>query len=259
LKIGVGTFLKAALFSPAAYGLVTIVGLLVLLEATVQANLVSKWIVPLPTEVGSAIWELFVSDTIESALASTTTAVAVCTALVIAFGLPIGYLLYRYPKYGEAYGTLLKSLFSVPMILLFPVFLVMFGRNYVAIICCAFSHCVLPVIIYTHEALFGVPAVLLKVGKTFRVSNRDKFWKIMLPHALPTIFVGIRLAMIYVLVYIVGIEYMISFGGLGHLISDMYARFDIPKTFAAIVFVILLSGSLYFVMRGIEAWMRRLR
>ena len=123
----------------------------------------------------------------------------------------------------------------------------------------AFLHCVLPVIIYTREALIGVPAVFLKVGATFNVSDSGRFWKILLPHAVPGVFVGIRLSAVYVLVYVIGIEFVISLGGLGQLISEMYQRFEIPKTFAAICFVVIFSALIYFVLRGIEGWMRRTR
>lgn len=244
---------------PAVYGLAAIAVLLVLWEAIVLAGVVSKWVLPSPSEIAVAIWELQYSGALNAALLATMEAVALAAIPVVVFGLAIGYLLYKYPLAGSAYSTLLGSLFAVPLILFFPIFLVIFGRTYTAIVVCAFLHCVLPVIIYTREALLGVPAVFLKVGATFNISDRDRFWKILLPHALPTIFVGIRLSLIYVLVYIVGIEFVISFEGLGRLISDMYLRFEISKTFAAIFFVVILSASLYFALKGAESWMRRAR
>lgn len=250
---------KRAAVLPAVYGFAFIAGLLLLLEGAVRAGLISKWILPSPAEIANAIWELQLSGALEAAVYQTMKAVSLCAIPVITVGVLTGYLLYRYPLAGRAYGPLLGSLFAVPLILFFPIFLVIFGRNYLALGACAFLHCVLPVIIYTREALLRVPPVFLKVGATFNVSDRDRFWKILFPHALPTIFVGIRLSVTYVLVYIVGIEFVISFGGLGLLISEMYQRFEIPKTFAAIFFVVLLSASLYFVLRGAEAWMRRAR
>lgn len=244
---------------PAVYGALFIAGLVLAAEVAVRTGMLSKWILPSPGEIAYAMWELQLSGALLGALYPTMKAVALCAAPVIAIGVIVGYLLYRFPLAGEAYTPLLGSLFAIPLILFFPIFLVVFGRNYVALTACAFLHCVLPVVIYTREALIRVPAVFLKVGATFNVSGRDRFWKILFPHALPTIFVGIRLSVIYVLVYIVGIEFVISFGGLGLLISEMYQRFEIPKTFAAISFVVILSAFIYFVLRGAESWMRRVR
>ena len=67
------------------------------------------------------------------------------------------------------------------------------------------------------------------------------FWKIYFPAALPTIFVGMRLGMIFALINIVGVEFLINFGGLGQLINDLAERYDLPGTYAAICFVILVS------------------
>ena len=43
----------------------------------------------------------------------------------------------------------------------------------------------------------------------------------MFPAALPTIFVGVRLGMIFALINIVGVEFLINYGGLGQLINDL--------------------------------------
>lgn len=158
---------------PAVHGALFIAGLVLTIEAVVRASIVSKWVLPSPGEIAVAIWELHLSGALLGALYPTMKAVALCAILVIGVGVLVGYLLYRYPVAGEAYSPLLGSLFAIPLILFFPIFLVIFGRNYMALTACAFLHCVLPVIIYTREALTRVPAVFLKVGATFNVSDPD--------------------------------------------------------------------------------------
>ena len=56
----------------------------------------------------------------------------------------------------------------------------------------------------------------------------QSFTKILLPAALPTIFVGIRLGLIFTLINVVGVEYIINFGGLGQLVNDLAERYDMP-------------------------------
>ncbi len=55
------------------------------------------------------------------------------------------------------------------------------------------------------------------------------FWKIQLPSALPTIFIGIQLGLIFALINIVGVEFLINFGGLGQLINDLAERYDLRR------------------------------
>ena len=78
----------------------------------------------------------------------------------------------------------------------------------------------------------------------------------MLPAALPTIFTGIRLGLIFALINVVGVEFLINYGGLGQLINDLAERYDLPGTYAAICFVILVSVVFFLALERIERWLR---
>ena len=66
--------------------------------------------------------------------------------------------------------------------------------------------------------------------------RRSSSGKSCFPAALPTIFVGVRLGLIFALINIVGTEFLINFGGLGQLINDLAERYDLAGTYAAICF-----------------------
>ena len=70
--------------------------------------------------------------------------------------------------------------------------------------------------------------VLLDVGRSFRLTPSQQFWKILLPAALPSVFVGLRLGLIFAMINIVGVEFLINFGGLGQLINELAERYDLP-------------------------------
>ena len=82
------------------------------------------------------------------------------------------------------------------------------------------------------------------------------FWKILFPAALPVIFSGIRLSWTFVLISVVGIEFLINLGGLGQLINDLAERYDLPGTYAAISFVILVSIVFFVLLERLEKWLR---
>ena len=73
---------------------------------------------------------------------------------------------------------------------------------------------------------------------------------------LPTVFVGVRLGMIFALINIVGVEFLINFGGLGQLVNELAERYDLPGTYAAICFVILVSIMFFMATERIERWLR---
>ena len=111
-------------------------------------------------------------------------------------------------------------------------------------------------ILKTLEGLQGARTVLIDVGRSFRLTPSQLFWKILLPSALPTIFVGLRLGLIFALINIVGVEFLINFGGLGQLVNELSERYDLPGTYAAICFVILVSVLFFLGTERIERWLR---
>jgi hypothetical protein len=56
----------------------------------------------------------------------------------------------------------------------------------------------------------------------------QQFWKVLLPAALPAVFVGLKLGLIFAMINIVGVEFLINFGGLGQLINELAERYDLP-------------------------------
>ncbi len=111
-------------------------------------------------------------------------------------------------------------------------------------------------ILKTIEGLAEHPQVLVNVGRSFNLTPTQQFWKIMFPAALPTIFVGLRLGLIFALINIVGVEFLINFGGLGQLINDLAERYDLAGTYAAICFVILVSVLFFMALEKVERWLR---
>ena len=107
----------------------------------------------------------------------------------------------------------------------------------------------------TIEGLSTTRRVLLNVGRSFKLTPAQQFWKIYFPSALPTIFVGIRLGLIFALINVVGVEFLINFGGLGHLINELAERYDLAGTYAAICFVVLVSIVFFMATERAERWL----
>jgi len=141
-------------------------------------------------------------------------------------------------------------------VLTYPLFMVIFGRNAWTIIMMGFLSALPPVILKTIEGISGTRKVLINVGRSFKLTATQQFWKILFPAALPTIFVGIRLGLIFALINIVGTEFLINFGGLGQLINDLAERYDLAGTYAAICFVILVSVLFFMTLEKAERWLR---
>ena len=131
-----------------------------------------------------------------------------------------------------------------------------FGRSAWTMIMMGFIAALPPVILKTVEGISGTRKVLVNVGRSFNLTPTQQFWKILFPAALPTIFVGVRLGLIFALINIVGVEFLINFGGLGQLINELAERYDLAGTYAAICFVILVSVLFFMALEKAERWLR---
>ena len=242
--------------SPAVAGLCGLFVLSLAVEAAVAFGILSPLVFARPSHALAAVGAVQADQGLVQAFLVTLGQTFAATTLALLAGIPFGYFLYRQRTFGEAYEGWLAALFAAPIVLLYPLFLVIFGRGYVTLVLMGFIPAAIPIIMKTREGLLTIPKTFLNVGRSFKVTDRDMFWKIMLPAAVPSIFTGIRLGVMYGLVNIVAIEYLIDFGGLGRIVSEMYFRFEVPGTYASILFVILVSVLFYWGFGWIE---RRLR
>ena len=215
--------------------------LLLALEWLVASGVVSSAVVARPSVAFASIGRLQANHDLFGAFRMTmaTTIVAIMLELLVA--IPFGYFLYKRQAYSIAYTGWLAALSAAPIFLLFPLFLVIFGRNIVTLIVMGFLPGVIPLILHVQDGFRSVKKTYLNVGESFGLGKQTIFWKIMVPAAAPTIFTGFRLALMYTLINIVAIEYLVDLGGLGRLVADRYFHFDIPATYGAIAAVTLVS------------------
>ena len=214
---------------------------LVALEALVYFGTVSPLILSRPTAMALAFWQDLVNGEIPKLFLATMVEVAIAFVLSAIFGFGAGYLLWRYERWGVAYETILGAVFSSPIVLVYPIFLVIFSRNPAAIVAMGFLSGYIPMILGVRDGLFGVNRTLVRVGESLNLSRSAIFWKIQLPAAAPTIFTGLRLGFTYAFVNIIAVEFLAEIGGLGKMVSSSYFRFQIDMMYAGIGATILLT------------------
>jgi ABC-type nitrate/sulfonate/bicarbonate transport system permease component len=243
-------------FAPALLGVGALVGFLVLLEILIRTGLLNRFIVPPPSEIGLSFQRVIVEEDVLQRFWQTAKECFWATALIAVFGVGVGVLMHRVTLLRRATETWVGALASAPTVLMYPLFLVIFGRSALTIIMMGFVAGLPPVILKTLEGLSGTRRVLINVGRSFNLTPWQLFWKIAFPSALPTIFIGLRLGMIFALINVVGVEFLINFGGLGQLINELAERYDLAGTYAAICFVILVSILFFMVTEKAERWLR---
>lgn len=230
---------------------------LILLEAAVRTGMISSLFVAPPSESIMQMGRDLIKGEFIALVGLTLYEIAVAFVISTIVGVAAGYLLWRLPRVGIAYDPLLAGLFSSPIILLYPIFVVIFGRTPAAVIAQGIAIGILPIILFTRQAFLGISPILLKVGASLSLSRKAVFRHILLPAAAPTIFTGLRLGLTYMLISIVSMEYIVQTGGLGKIVADTYLRFRMDELYSSIAYVVILSAAfIYITYRG-EQMVRR--
>jgi NitT/TauT family transport system permease protein len=237
-----------ARFLPALTGIFTAVAVLLVLELLIDADWVNAYLVPPPSAVLLSFGRMITEEHIAERFLLTAAEALGTGLLLVAVGIPLGLLLHRFPLIRRATETWVAAYASAPLVLAYPLFLVIFGRSALTIVMIGFFAGLAPVILKTLEGLTGIRPVLIDVSRSFRLSP-----------AAPTIFVGLRLGLIFALINIIGVEFLINFGGLGQLINDLAERYDLPGTYAAICFAVLVSVVFFAALERLERWYRPAR
>jgi ABC-type nitrate/sulfonate/bicarbonate transport system permease component len=146
-------------------------------------------------------------DTLASAFAGLAVGGAVGLALGIALGI--------FKPFDRLMEVTIESLRPVPSIALLPIALIALGFGYrMEIVIVAFA-CVWPILILSRAAVRSIEPRLIEVSRALKLSPGDRVRKIIIPAALPRIFLAFRLAAGIALIVAVTVEIAINPIGLG--------------------------------------------
>jgi ABC-type nitrate/sulfonate/bicarbonate transport system permease component len=87
-----------------------------------------------------------------------------------------------------------------------------------------------------------VDKVLIRVGRSFRATPWQMATKIYLPAMRAPVLNGIRLGFGTATVTCLLAETKLSNQGLGYMIMQIYARFDMPSLYGLLIIVFIIAG-----------------
>ncbi len=229
----------------------------VVVQGLSMAAVIDPYTVPSPVDAILAIGRIVAEENALGRMMETAREVVVAGVFTIAIGLIIGTLLHLGTTVRHALIDWVAALAAAPLVLAFPLFLVLLGRTSSTVVVMSVISAVVPMILKTVEGLGATRQVLINVGQVLNMTGPQIFRKILLPSALPVLFTGVRLSWTFVLISVVGIEFLISLDGLGQLINELSERYDLPGTYAAILLAILVSVLFFMVLEFAERWLQR--
>ena len=226
-------------------------------ETAVRLGWISTFFLAAPTRAAAVLWEQIVQGNALWLTTITLFEVSACLVISTVVGVLAGFLLWRYQLIGSSYEMFLAALFSSPVILAYPIFLVTFGRTSAAVIALSSIFGLIPIIINTKSAFQNVNPVFLQVGASMNLTCKQLFRYILIPAVAPVIFSGFRLALTYILKSVLGLEYVAQVGGVGMWLSDAAFKFAVEEVYAGLLGTIMLSIAFLYLINRTEVFLRR--
>jgi NitT/TauT family transport system permease protein len=237
------------------YRIAVIAGAIALLEVLCLTGVIDKITMPAPHIIARDLFRMLVSGRMNGAIVKTLTNTVLALGLALSVGVIAGALLHRARALRDTLDPLFATYYAVPVFAFYPFFIVVFGLGDLPQILIAFMLGVVAVIVNTLNGLDRVPVVLLKTARIMRLSPVDTAMRLTLPAAGPYIVTGIKLAVAYAFIGVIGSEFILSRGGIGYEISFAYTNFDNATMYPLIVLILLAS---VVINGGLSRWEHRL-
>ena len=178
------------------------------------------------------------------------TLVAFAYALVISIvlGIVLGLVLGVQRFSGDVAEPILVALYTIPKITLYPLILLIFGLGVSAKVAFGVIHGVIPIILFTLNAVKNINPVLIRTSRVMRLSPWQTASTVLTPAVMPELITGVRVGFSLTMLGVLIGEMFASQRGLGFLIINGINLHNVRITTAVIlivvVFAILANGLL---------------
>lgn len=182
------------------------------------------------------------------------TGAAFVVALVISLvgGLLLGVLLGAHRLSGEVSEPLLVGLYSIPKITLYPVVLLLFGLGMSAKIAFGAMHGIIPVVLFTMNAVRNIPQVYIRAAHAMRLTPAQMFLHVLVPACLPEIVTGFRFGFSLTLLGTLIGEMFASQRGLGYLLVKSMETNSTDVILALALLLILVATAASWLLLALE-------
>jgi NitT/TauT family transport system permease protein len=231
---------------------VAIAAFLLLWEVAPRVGLAEPAFLPPLTEVLGTGVELLRNGQLVSHVQASLSRSLVGFGLAIVYAVPLGLLIGWYRPFASVVSPLLEALRNTAALALLPVFILLLGIGEASKIALVVYSCSFPILLNTIAGVRNVDPLLIKSARTMGLSPLRLFQKVILPAAVPTVFVGIRLAGAYSLLVLVAAEMIGAKAGLGYLIIYAQYNFQIPNMYVGILSLTVIGLAFNQVLQQIE-------
>jgi NitT/TauT family transport system permease protein len=226
------------------------VGLIVVWELACRLFKIPLTILPAPTDIAVALWQ-YRAPILDNSIVTLWTTLAgflIATAFGLALGIAVGW---HRALYAGIYPVLI-GFNSIPKVAVVPVLILWFGLGAIPAVLTAFLISFFPIVVNVATGLATTEPELEDVLRALGASKLDIMRKVGIPRSFPYFFGSLKVAITLAFVGAVVSETVGSNKGIGKLMLDAQASFQVPIVFAGLVVLAVLGIVLYAITAAIE-------
>jgi len=227
-------------------------------EGVVRVLAIPPFVLPAPSQVALALWRGFSSGLYGQHLYHTLletmlgfvvgSALGLVLGTAVALSRPVEFFLYPY----------IVMFQSLPKVALAPLIVVWFGLGLTSKVINAALIAFFPLLVNTMVGLRSADEERVSLMRSLAASERQIFWMLRLPNALPFVMAGLDVAMIFALIGAIVAEFVGAQQGLGMLIQSMNFNMDVSGQFSILLILsvvgLLLNRGVTMIRKRVLFW-----
>jgi len=199
-----------------------------------------------PIETIKTVFELLGSDNFWRHALASGRAFGLSLLMSLIGGVAVGLALGAHRFSGAVAAPILTALYTIPKVTLYPMVLLIFGLGISAKVAFGVMHGIIPVVIFTMDAVRNINPVMIKTARVLKLSPTETAFRILIPAVMPEIVTGLRVGFSLTLLGVIIGEMFASQQGLGFMIINGMNVHNVRSLTAVVLLLVLfavVSGS----------------
>jgi sulfonate transport system permease protein len=226
--------------------------ILVVWQALSMAGIVAARVLPAPTEVARAGWELLTEGTLITDVAISARRALLGFLIGGGIGFVLGLVNGFFPWGARLLDSSVQMGRNIPHLALIPLVILWFGIGETARLFLVAIGVAFPIYINTYHGVRSVDAGLIEMSKTYGLTTWQLFRQVILPGALPSILVGVRYALGIMWLTLIVAESIAATSGIGYVTMNAREFLQTDVLVLGILLYALLGKLADVAARGLE-------
>ena len=235
------------------YGI--LIAFLALWQVSSSAGWVNAAVLPPIDMIVAALWKGLAGGTLLGDIAISLQRAGIAFVAAVVVAIPLGLFMGQVRSVETALDPILQVFRQTSALALYPVFILLLGLGEASKVFVIFWATLFPLLLNTISGVKEVDPKLLEMARVYGATRLTVFRRVVLPGAVPSIFVGLRLSATTALLLLIASEMIGANKGIGFQVMNAQYNFQIPLMFAAIV---ILAGLGLIANQALVSLQRRL-